>query len=150
LDLSGNYLSDEIAIVLADVLASNQILYKVDISRNCFGRKGALTILKILRGINDTLESLGDISNCFDMGLDVIQEIQRCLRCNELSKHTSAKTFRKDQIVVDSNDQINEADVNTKNAQTADSEDFGDYKLLKPIYESNDLYQCSQYLHWNI
>jgi hypothetical protein len=148
LDFSGNYFSDEIAVVLAETLASNQILYKLDISRNCFGRKGAMAILKVLRGVNDTLECLRDISTCFEMGVDVIQEIQRCLRCNELSRHASAKTFRKDQIVVDGADQIKDSEA--KQAVTTDYEDSGDYKLMKPIYESNDMFHCSQYLHWNV
>lgn len=39
----------------------NEILYKVDISHNPIGSKGANAILKVLKESNDTLMTLGDI-----------------------------------------------------------------------------------------
>ena len=150
LDLSGNFLGDEVAKTLADILTVNQVLFKIDISRNCFTRRGAQLILKTMRSTNDTVESLGDITCAFDMGVDVIEEIQRCLKCNELGKHTSSKTFRRDPVVEEDIDDEYGTDIGQKNVKLADNDSEFEYKLLKPIYESNNLYGSCQYLHWNI
>ncbi len=150
LDLSGNYLGDEVAQSFADLLATNQTIFKIDISRNCFTRRGAEIILKSLRSSNDTLESLGDLNGSFDMGIDVIEEIKRCLKCNELGKHMSAKTLRKDPVVDEDPDQINDGENGQKTGQLTDGDSEIEYKILKPIYESNSLSGSSQYLHWNI
>ena len=59
--MSHNNLGDEFAVELASMLATNDILWKVDISHNPISIKGANAILKVLRENNDTLTSLGDI-----------------------------------------------------------------------------------------
>jgi disulfide oxidoreductase YuzD len=61
IDLSKNNLGDDFAAELANTLASNEILYKVDISNNPITAKGANSLLKVLKESNDTLTSLGDI-----------------------------------------------------------------------------------------
>ena len=59
--MSKNNLDDTFAVELANTLAVNEILYKVDISHNPIGSKGANVILKVLKESNDTLMTLGDI-----------------------------------------------------------------------------------------
>lgn len=61
LDLSKNSLADDFAVELANTLAVNEILWKVDISDNPITAKGASSLLKALKESNDTLTSLGDI-----------------------------------------------------------------------------------------
>lgn len=63
LNLSSNFLDDEFAQDFAYVLESNPVLYKVDISRNPIGPKGAQIILNALLVSNETLGSLGDEVN---------------------------------------------------------------------------------------
>jgi Ran GTPase-activating protein (RanGAP) involved in mRNA processing and transport len=59
--LSRNNLNDDFARELAKCLKVNDILWRVDISYNPIGEKGALHILKALKEHNETLSSLGDI-----------------------------------------------------------------------------------------
>lgn len=63
LDLSRNNLNDDFAKQLARCLNVNDVLWKVDISNNPIGEKGALAILKSLKESNETLSSLGDLQS---------------------------------------------------------------------------------------
>ena len=61
-NLHGNWLNDEFASDLGELLKENPILYKVDISQNPIGNDGALKLLDHLNSKNDTLNSLADLS----------------------------------------------------------------------------------------
>jgi Ran GTPase-activating protein (RanGAP) involved in mRNA processing and transport len=59
LNLAGNVLEDQFAQALSACLAKNEILQVVDISKNNIGPEGGREIYKVLGEHNDTLESLG-------------------------------------------------------------------------------------------
>jgi len=48
LNLAGNFLDDDFALLLANFLESNQVLHTVDISRNPIGAEGAKFLLQCL------------------------------------------------------------------------------------------------------
>jgi len=61
LNLHGNFLDDWFAKDLSILLMENEILYKVDISKNPIGPEGGQDILNVLLSHNETLGSLGDL-----------------------------------------------------------------------------------------
>ena len=60
-NLHGNQLNDDFAERLANLLKTNQVLHKVDISANPISPLGASMILTALSEHNDTLGDLGDL-----------------------------------------------------------------------------------------
>ena len=67
----GNFLDNEFAVDLTYVLEVNSILHKVDISQNPIGPEGAKYLLNTLLQFNDTLGTLGDLSQNVYMGVRV-------------------------------------------------------------------------------
>jgi Ran GTPase-activating protein (RanGAP) involved in mRNA processing and transport len=92
LDLSGNLLDNEFAVDLSYLLEENEVLYKVDISKNPIGPEGAKYLLKSLLQKNDTLGCLGDLSENVYMGVRVREELNNTLRLNNES-HGKKKAF---------------------------------------------------------
>jgi len=76
LNLHGNFLDNWFARDLSIVLENNQILYKVDISKNPIGPEGGQEILKVLLTHNDTLGSLGDLEENVYMGVRIREELR--------------------------------------------------------------------------
>lgn len=81
----GNFLDNEFAVDLSYVLERNQVLFKVDISQNPIGPDGAKYILNALLQYNDTLGSLGDLSENVFMGVRVRHDLEEALRLNNAS-----------------------------------------------------------------
>ena len=61
LNLSRNNLNDDFAVQLAKCLFSNDVLWRVHISNNPIGEKGAKALLRVLKEANESLTSLGDL-----------------------------------------------------------------------------------------
>lgn len=78
----GNFLDDGFAEDLSYVLQQNPILYKVDISQNPIGPEGAKKILNVLLEYNETLGSLGDLTQNVLMGVRVRKDLDEALRLN--------------------------------------------------------------------
>jgi len=93
LNLSSNFLDDDFAKDFAIVLENNPVLYKVDISKNPIGPKGAKVILNALLVSNETLGSLGgdvdDNRSHLDqnvyMGVRIREELRQVLMLNNSS-----------------------------------------------------------------
>ena len=81
----GNFLDNEFAVDLSYVLEKNSVLYKVDISQNPIGPEGARFILNALLTSNDTLGSLGDLSQNVYMGVRIREELSQALQLNNQS-----------------------------------------------------------------
>ena len=85
--LQSNFLDNEFAVDLAHILENNQTLHTVDISNNPIGPEGAQYLLKSLLASNDTLESLGDMTDTnMMMGVRNREEIKQTLELN-VSNH---------------------------------------------------------------
>lgn len=61
LDVSNNYLKDEFAKELAELLMTNKVLYEVNIAENPITQKGGDYLHDSLVKCNDTLSSFGDL-----------------------------------------------------------------------------------------
>ena len=92
LNLSGNILDNEFAVDLSYVLENNETLFKVDISKNPIGPEGARYLLNTLLQTNDTLGSLGELSENVYMGVRVREELNQALRLNNES-HDKKKVY---------------------------------------------------------
>ena len=82
INFHGNFLDNEFAVDLSYVLEKNPVLYKVDISQNPIGPEGARFILNALLSVNDTLGSLGDLSQNVYMGVRIREELAQALLLN--------------------------------------------------------------------
>lgn len=79
---AGNFLDDEFAVDLAGVLEDNPVLYKVDITNNPIGPGGAQALLNVLLMKNETMGSLGDLSQNVYMGVRLREELRQVLDLN--------------------------------------------------------------------
>ena len=95
LNLSGNFLDDSFVFLLANTLYNNSILFKVDISENPIGPNGAQVIIKTLLESNETLGSLGDLSENMYMGVRIREELRQILLMNTTS-HDRRRAINKD------------------------------------------------------
>lgn len=92
-NLHGNFLDNEFAVDLSYVLEKNQVLYKVDISQNPIGPEGAKYILNALLQYNDTLGSLGDLSDNVFMGVRVRYDLEEALRLNNATSGSKKRVL---------------------------------------------------------
>jgi len=99
-NLHGNWLNDEFASDLGELLKENPILYKVDISQNPIGNDGALKLLDDLNSKNDTLNSLGDLSQNVLMGVKVRKDIEDALWLNSVSSRAKQSKLKLKRTVV--------------------------------------------------
>lgn len=144
-------MGDEFAIELARMLATNDILWKVDISHNPISMKGANAILKVLKENNDTLTSLGDIEANFSMGVLTIRNINICLATNrESAEGQLTKGQEKDknmQEPVELQSRIQARDSEAIGSQT----DYGGYQIMRPLsYANNPVKTLGDFKLWNI
>lgn len=137
-NLHGNWLNDEFASDLGELLKENPILYKVDISQNPIGNDGALKLLDDLNSKNDTLNSLGDLSQNVLMGVKVRKDIEDALWLNSVSSRA-----KQSKLKIEANGRgknFLEIDQMSKSQSMAVQSTLSEqqrYVLLKPITFSN-------------
>lgn len=133
----GNFLDNEFAVDLSYVLERNQVLYKVDISQNPIGPDGAKYILNALLQYNDTLGSLGDLSENVFMGVRVRHDLEEALRLNNASSGNKKRVL--DQIAKGRTRQFVEgSSLEKESTQTLVPISIqAEYPLLKPITFTN-------------
>mmetsp|Transcript_41628 Transcript_41628/g.134577 ORF Transcript_41628/g.134577 Transcript_41628/m.134577 type:complete len:310 (+) Transcript_41628:187-1116(+) len=82
-DVSSNHLSDDFGRALGMVLATNETLWKVNLTRNPLGIASGDALLLALKQRNDTIVELGDISeDLLGLGLQNRMLISSCLDAN--------------------------------------------------------------------
>lgn len=162
--LAHNFLDNEFAVDLAHLLENNKSLHTVDITNNPIGPEGAEYLLKSLLAHNDTLESLGNLtdSNVL-MGVRNREEIRQTLQLN-VSNHERKRNIM-NLIENTKHNAIKEKDVPKINDVAEDKKtkkSVGDdktitmnmhlaYPLLKPIVFTNPI--DDGYIHsgvWHI
>lgn len=79
----GNFLDNEFAVDLSYLLEQNVVLNTIDISANPIGPEGAKYILASILSYNDSLSSLGDLSQNMYMGVRVRLELEQALLLNQ-------------------------------------------------------------------
>jgi hypothetical protein len=92
LNLHGNLLDDTFAVYLSQLLGQNPVLHEVDISKNPIGPQGAKKLLDAVLEQNQTLSSLGDLSENDMMGVRTREELRQALMLNN-SSHDKKKAF---------------------------------------------------------
>lgn len=149
----GNFLNNEFAVDLSYVLEVNSILHSVDLSQNPIAPEGAKYILNALLQFNDTLGSLGDLSQNVYMGVRVREEIYQALRLN--TQQASQKKVMLAQITQGRKKEFVEGSQlekpTTKNDVQTPLSVQREYPLLKPITFTNlidDDYMES--MTWNL
>lgn len=139
LNLHGNLLDDTFAGHLCELLAANPVLHTVDISQNPIGAIGAARILETLLQRNQTLCSLGDLSENEMMGVRTREEIKQALMLNN-SSHDKKKAFMETKKAdtrskfVDGKDLEQPSEEQEKKVPASKQQT---YPLLKPIAFSN-------------
>jgi Ran GTPase-activating protein (RanGAP) involved in mRNA processing and transport len=92
LNLHANLLDDTFAVYLSQLLGQNPVLHEVDISKNPIGPQGAKKLLDAVLEQNQTLSSLGDLSENDMMGVRTREELRQALMLNN-SSHDKKKAF---------------------------------------------------------
>jgi len=154
LNLSKNGLNDDFAEALAETLTHNEILWRVDISHNPIGEVGGHALLKAIRESNDSLESLGDefAANSASMGVLNVEEIRKLLKQNRVSKEIRSKLLYEGRNTKGEDPKnLTLSQLNYTNSQSFFDAEIEDYKLLKPILFTNELFpKKTKSRLWNI
>merc|ERR1711904_243542 len=82
-DVGSNELGDSFGEALAKVLRTNEVLWKIDLTRNLLGARSGVALLEAVSKKNSTVVSIGDsVDALFGLGLQTRYQLQCHLDAN--------------------------------------------------------------------
>ena len=79
-------MTKDVETQVCNFMNKNKSLIRMDITRNKFSENFSEMTLNIIKNENKNIEYLGDLSECYEMNVGLIYEINHFLNINKLLK----------------------------------------------------------------